>query len=81
MESGDFPLANDHTQWNTDISGNAFFILAGQTGRLDVARISSFFRAQPSCSVDILKERLTRNQWLGILSALAIVLMTIYNLW
>jgi uncharacterized membrane protein len=63
-----------------DISGNLFFILASQAGRLDVAAVlSSLF---PGATVVLawifLKERLTLNQWLGIGSALiAIVLMTI----
>jgi len=63
-----------------DISGNVFFILAGQMGRLDVAAVlSSLF---PGTTVMLawifLKERLSPTQWIGIASALtAIVLMTI----
>jgi drug/metabolite transporter (DMT)-like permease len=63
-----------------DIGGNVFFILAGQTGRLDVASVlSSLFSGVTVMLAWIfLKERLSRNQWIGILSALsAIVLMTI----
>ena len=63
-----------------DICGNGFFILAGQSGRLDVAAVTSslFPGATVMLAWIFLEERLTRNQWIGIFSALiAIVLMTI----
>jgi drug/metabolite transporter (DMT)-like permease len=63
-----------------DIAGNIFFILSGQAGRLDVASVlSSLFSGVTVMLAWIfLKERLTRNQWIGIGSAMvAIVLMTV----
>jgi len=63
-----------------DIGGNFFYILAGQTGRMDVAAVLSSL--YPGTTVIlallVLKEKINRIQWLGILIALiAIALMTV----
>ncbi len=63
-----------------DIGGNAFYILAGQTGRLDVAAVlgSLYPGATVILAGLILKEKINLLQKLGILVALvAIALMTI----
>lgn len=63
-----------------DISGNLFFILGSQVGRLDVVSVLSalFPGATVLWALIFLKERLSRRQWVGIFSALtAIVLLTI----
>jgi drug/metabolite transporter (DMT)-like permease len=63
-----------------DITGNGLYILAGQAGRLDVAAIlASLYPASTVVLAGLfLHERLSRPQLVGILAALAaIVLMTI----
>ena len=63
-----------------DIAGNTFYILSGQFGRLDVAAVLGSLYPGTTVLLAglVLHERLNRSQWLGIVAALAaIVLMTI----
>jgi len=60
-----------------DVAGNVLYILAAQTGRMDIAAVlgSLYPGATVALAWMVLKEKISGSQWLGIIAALMAIVM------
>jgi len=59
------------------VAGNVLYILAAQTGRMDIAAVlgSLYPGATVALAWMVLKEKISGSQWLGIIAALMAIVM------